>query len=167
MALKLEIEKAKSNKANPGLELVKAHFRKLHVEKQGASSRNSNPPPTGMTASEEYIEISGIVSSEKHFYHPKGTLCLLFVDNKRGGKARTRGNSNLGYSGYCHTVIFDGEKWRKFKLSDLAPYRDRSYEYASQRRDVLKGLQSAASKFRGRRAYYDSSTRCFQIKSRI
>ena len=167
MAKKMERGRVKSNKTNPGLEFVKAHFRKQLDEKQGSGSSNSNPSPIGVTASEEYIELSGITSSEKHFYHPKGTLCLLFVDDKKGARARTRGKSNLGYSGYCHAIIFDGEKWRKFKVSELAPYRDRSYEYASQRIDVLKDLQSVVSRIRGRRAYYDSSTRCFRIKRRI
>lgn len=167
MTKKMERGRVKSYKINPGLEFVKAHFTKLYGEKQDSGSSNSNLPPIGITASEEYIELAGIISSEKHLYHPKGTLCLLFVDDRRGRRVRERGNSNLGYSGYCHAIIFDGEKWRKFKLSELAPYRDRSYEYASQRRDVLEGLQSVVSRFRGRLAYYDSSTRCFRIKSRI
>jgi hypothetical protein len=44
------------------------------------------------------------------------------------GRAAVRGgHSNYGYSGYFRATVFDGARWRNFRIWDFVPEADRCY----------------------------------------
>jgi hypothetical protein len=111
------------------------------------------------------ITVSGNVIDKNNFFHSanSGDIELYRKDDREGASARREGHTNYRYSGYYLAKIFDGKDWRNLKINALVPYKDRSYERATDCPNVVDYLKTIISSWRGSIAVYDSDARSFRI----
>ena len=111
------------------------------------------------------IVISGVVRTAQ-YSGSCGDIYLYHRDSREGALARRGGHTNYGYSGYFLASIFDGHQWRKLQINKLMAYEQRSYDFASQRQDIIGNLARIISSWRGVRAIYSQESRSFSVPGR-
>jgi hypothetical protein len=68
-----------------------------------------------------------------------------------GRMAIAGGHTNYGYSGYFRASIYDGKKWRNFKIWDFVSGPDRTFQTRRDMPEVRKRLVEIISEKRGNR----------------
>ena len=71
--------------------------------------------------------------------------------DSNGRMAIAGGHTNYGYSGYFRASIYDGKKWRKFKIWDFVSGPDRTFQTRRDMPEVRKRLIEIISAKRGNR----------------
>jgi hypothetical protein len=99
--------------------------------KDSPISRTSLETPTGTETEDELTALAGEKLAIVRVPFKPGDIAIR-PKTDASGRAAIRGrHTNYGYSGYFLASIFDGRKWRNFRIFNFVPEKDR--QYANQR----------------------------------
>lgn len=72
-------------------------------------------------------------------YEP-GDVDLVSRMSARGRRHAAGGHTNMGYAGYFRARVFDGKRWRNFKIWDFVPKEVRNYDLAGDKGKVAEEI---------------------------
>lgn len=135
---------------NAPVTLTGAVYDRQDIPEDDPTSWVDLEPARGDEAEDMITEFAGEKFAIVHIPFERGDVALYSRLDAAGRAARAGGHSNYGYSGYFKASVFDGKKWRAFKILSSVPEIDRNYASQGEKPKVQARLTERVESWAGR-----------------